>query len=230
MSLNRRTLLEAVAPPLGYAYIRLLKWTMRLEYRNREVLDRVRERAGTYILAFWHSRWVMMPYAYPDRRLVILLSRHRDARLLGRVMQRFGLDQAWGSSTAGGMAAVREILRAIRNDYDVAVAPDGPRGPRRRVKEGAIAVSRLGARPIIPVAFAARSARRLRSWDRTLVPFPFGRGLYVYGDPIEVPPDADEQVREQCRLRLESELDRLTDLADHDVGMPVEEPRPPVPG
>ena len=227
MNPTRERLLEAVAPRVGYAYIRLLRLTMRLRYRNRDALDEARRQGGQYVLAFWHSRLVMMPYCYPDRRLVTLSSEHRDSRMLARVMARFGLVQAWGSSTQGGTSGMRQLLRRVRDGYDVGFTPDGPRGPRRRVQPGVIAVSRLAGKPIVPVAFSARPARRLRSWDRTLLPYPFGRGLFVYGDPILVPREAGQEEQERFRLRLENELDRLTDMADREIGMPVESPRPP---
>ena len=221
------TALEAIVPRVGYAYIRLLRLTMRIEFRNREVLDRARSEAGQYILVFWHSRFVMMPYCYPGDRMVVLNSRHRDSRMLVKILERFGLEGAWGSSTSGGARGLRELLRRVRDGYDVGITPDGPRGPRRRLKPGAIATARLSGLPIIPVTFSARPAKRLGSWDRTLVPYPFARGLFIYGEPLAVPRDADEPSREELRAALESEMDRLTDLADDEVGLPVEPPRPP---
>ena len=227
MNPTARKLVDAVAPRLAYWLIRFLRLTMRVEYRNREVLGRARRQSERYILAFWHSRFVMMPYCYPDRRIVVLHSRHRDARMLAQVMERFGLAQAWGSSTAGGATGVRQILRKVREGHDVAISPDGPRGPRRRCQPGVIATARLTGKPVIPVAFSARPARRLASWDRTLVPWPFARGLFLYGEPVDVPRDADETEQERLRQRLEAELDRLTDRADEEMGIQLEDPRPP---
>ncbi len=215
----REKLLLAVVPRVGYAYIRLLRFTMRLEFRNREVLDRVRAESGQYILAFWHSRFVMMPYSYPGSRLVVMSSRHRDSQMLVRVLERFGLATAWGSSSAGGAAGLRDLLRRIRQGYDAGFTPDGPRGPRRRAKPGVVAAAKLSGLPIVPVAFSARPAWRLRSWDRTLVPAPFARGLFIYGDPLCIPRDADDEEGGRLRARLEEEMDRLTDLADREVGM-----------
>jgi lysophospholipid acyltransferase (LPLAT)-like uncharacterized protein len=225
-SLGDRLLL-AVAPRLGHAYIRLLGATMRLDYRGREVLELARSEAGHYILAFWHSRFVMMPYAYPDRRLVVLVSQHRDARLLARILERFGLEVAYGSSTARGARALRELVQRLREGRDGGIAPDGPRGPRRRVKPGVLAAARLSGLPIVPVGFSACPARRLRSWDRTLVPRPFSRGLFVYGAPFRVSRQADAAELARRRVELECELDRLTDLADAAVGLEQEDPRPP---
>jgi lysophospholipid acyltransferase (LPLAT)-like uncharacterized protein len=214
---------EAIVPRVGYAYIRLLRLTMRVEYRNREVLD----RAGQYILIFWHSRFVMMPYCYPGDRMVVLNSQHRDSRMLVKILERFGIEGVWGSSTSGGARGLRELLRRVKQGYDVGITPDGPRGPRRRLKSGVVATARLSGLPIIPVTFSARPAKRLRSWDRTLLPLPFARGLFVYGEPVTIPRDADETASEQARSALEREMDRLTDLADGEVGTQVEPPRPP---
>ena len=135
---------------------------------------------------------------------------------------------AWGSSTRGGAGALREIVRRIRKGADAGFTPDGPRGPRRRVQPGVIAAARLSGKPIIPVAFSARPARRLRSWDGTLLPHPFARGLFIYGEPLRVPRSADGAEEENCRLALEADLDRLTDLTDTEMGLPPEEPRPEV--
>jgi lysophospholipid acyltransferase (LPLAT)-like uncharacterized protein len=218
-------LINALAPRVGYWYIRLLHATMRLEYRGREVLDRARAEDGQYILAFWHARFAMMPYCYPDQRIAVVISRHSDARLLAGILMRFGYRMAWGSTTRGGVAALREVVRSMKSGFDSAFTPDGPRGPRRRVQPGVIAAARLSGKPIIPVAFSARPARRLRSWDRTLVPYPFARGLYLYGEQMRVSRDADEA--EQARLTdaLERELDRLTDAVDEAVGLEIEAPR-----
>jgi lysophospholipid acyltransferase (LPLAT)-like uncharacterized protein len=230
MNLTAGKLVEAIAPSLAYWLIRFLRLTMRMKFRNGEVLNRARETSGQYILVFWHSRFVMMPYCYPDRRLVVLHSQHRDAQMLARVMQRFGYARAWGSTTKGGASGVRQILRLVRDGHDVAITPDGPRGPRRRCQPGAIAVARLSGKPIIPVAFSARPARRLGSWDRTLFPYPFARGSYLYGEPMEVPRGADEIEQERLRQRLEDTLDRLTDAADAELGISIEDPRPEIPG
>src|SRR6185369_8173147 len=108
--------------------------------------------------------------------------------------------------------------------YDFGIAPDGPRGPRRIAKPGVIASARIGALPIVPVTFSAAPGWRLRSWDRTLVPRPFARGVFVYGRILRVPRSADEAAQESLRLELERELDRITDLADAQSGIGPEEP------
>lgn len=219
-------ILLAVAPRLAYAYIRLLRASMRLEWRGRERLDALRQDGGRFILAFWHSRLVMMPYVYPGGKITVLSSRHRDSEMLARVLIRLGLDLSKGSSTSGGAAGLRDILRKTRAGYDVAFTPDGPKGPPRVVKAGVIAAARFSGLPILPVAFSASPAWRLRSWDRTLLPRPFARGLYLYGEPLLVPRGAEGPEQDALALTLARTLDALTDAADRETGIGPEEERP----
>lgn len=215
----KRRIAQRLAPAAAYRYIRLVAATSRVERENGEALQRAREATGTFILAFWHARFVMMPYASPDHRLAALLSRHRDARMLGDVLARFGYDLVWGSTTAGGAAATRELLRRARDGWDLGIAPDGPRGPRRIAQPGVVAVARLTGKAILPVSFSARPMRRLGSWDRTLVPTPFSKGLFVFGEPILVPRGADTDECAALLQRVNDELNRVSDRADAAVGV-----------
>ena len=221
-------LLLNLAPPIVHVYIRVLHATMRIEVRGAEALETARRDPGRYILTFWHSRFVLMPYCYPGPRIVVLSSNHRDAEALVRILRKFGIEQARGSSTAGGATGMRQILRKVEEGCDVGLTPDGPRGPRRRVQPGVIAVARFTGLPVIPVTFSAAPSRRLTSWDLTLLPKFFSKGVFVYGNPVVVPRDATVELQEVKRLELEAELDRITDLADDVVSLPREGPRPKV--
>jgi lysophospholipid acyltransferase (LPLAT)-like uncharacterized protein len=219
-------LVEALAPRLAYLYIRLLRASMRFEKRNEGVLDRVRDEHSQFIMVFWHSRFVLMRFAHPFEKIAVLSSTHRDSVMLARVLERLGGVIVRGSSTRRGVAGLRELLRRVREGYDLAITPDGPTGPRRRVKAGVLAMAKYTGKPIVPVAFGASRGRRVGSWDRTLVPYPFSRGIYVYGEPMLVPRDAGDEQLERMQGELERTLDRLTDEADCAVGFPVEDSRP----
>jgi len=224
MKPRNKRIVEAVAPSLAYWYLRLLQATTRRSYRNQEALARAREIGGAYIMAFWHSRLLLMRFGYPDSNAVVLQSQHRDSRMLARVMSRFDTGQVWGSTTRGGISAVREVLRRIKAGKDIAIAPDGPRGPRRRAQIGTITIARLAGKAIVPMAYSARPSARLRSWDRQLVPYPFSRATYAYGEPIVVPRRAGAEEEERIRLTLEQELNRLTDELDCALGVPLVAP------
>ena len=220
-------LLLLLAPPVAASYIRLLGATMHLEKDGWDVVQGFRARRESFVLTFWHGRFLMMPFVARSGPITAMLSRSRDAELLARTLAFFGVDFARGSTSLGGATALRSVVRRAALGSDVAVVPDGPRGPRRRVQPGVIAVARLTGLPILPVTFSASPARRLRSWDRTLVPRPFGRGLFLFGELQRVPRDASRDDEELARQRLERELDRITDLADRRVGLALEEPRLP---
>src|SRR5690606_35255438 len=118
-------------------------------------------------------------------------SRHRDGALVSRAIVPFGIEVVYGSSTRGWVGGLRGLLEAHRRGRDLAVVPDGPRGPRHRAKSGVIQLARATGAPIYPAAYAASRAIVLRkSWDRLVIPIPGARVHYVVGEPIRVAPDA----------------------------------------
>src|SRR2546429_3550367 len=145
------------------------------------------------------------------RRVAVLASRSRDGEIVSRYVARFGLATIRGSSSRGGAGALRQLVATVRAGEDVAVVPDGPRGPRRQLQPGVVTLAALTGAPIVPLAFAARPARRLASWDEQLVPWPFARSVLVLGETIAVPRDAD---RERTVKEVERALNDTTADAD----------------
>jgi lysophospholipid acyltransferase (LPLAT)-like uncharacterized protein len=201
-------------PRVAAIWIRLLRASMRIRHLDRAPLDAIDAGDRPYIHAFWHDQLLLMPYAYRGRGITILISRHRDGEYIARTMERFGFHTTRGSSTRGGARGLLAAVRRVREGYDLGITPDGPRGPRHRVQAGVIEAARLTGCPILPVTFACSRAWRLRSWDRFLVPKPFGRGAFVYGTPLSVPRSAPPPERERLRERLEAELEALTARAE----------------
>jgi len=156
-------ILRFVVPRLAVVWIRMTRALTRLRYVNRGVVEELQQAGTPYILAFWHGRLFLMRYAYPGRRIAILISEHQDGELISRTMNRFGFATARGSSTRGGALGLREILRRIATGFDAAFTPDGPRGPRERVQAGVVAAARLSGAPIVPVTY---SCTKKNSWNR----------------------------------------------------------------
>ena len=176
------------------------------------------------IYAVWHARILVVPWLNARlrrregaRRVCVLTSRSRDGQLMAEFARRFDLDIVHGSSSRGGFEALRELARTIRAGDDVAIVPDGPRGPARRLQAGIVTLAATTGAPIVPVGVAARPARHLASWDRFMVPAPFARCAVVFGGLVEVKPHED---REDARARAERALDEATDAADALVGAP----------
>jgi lysophospholipid acyltransferase (LPLAT)-like uncharacterized protein len=143
----------ALIPPAGAAVIRALGRSMRIETRGQEHVDRLYREGKRVIIAFWHARQLMMPLTYRGTLAHILISQHQDGEIVARIVERFGLRAVRGSSTRGGVGALRELIRLGRSGVDLVVTPDGPTGPAHVVKMGVIQLARASNLPIVPLAF-----------------------------------------------------------------------------
>ena len=215
-----RLVLRALAS-LGAALVRLLGRTMRITVLGDPQVAPLWAASRPLIYAVWHGQILMMPLvterlrrARGARAVHVLTSASRDGELLAEFVRRFGLGVIRGSSSRGGASALRRLARRLREGADVAVAPDGPRGPRARAQAGVIVLAELTGAPLVPVAFAAEPAWRLGSWDGFEIPRPFGRGALAFGAPLPV----RGRDREVARKDLESALAQLGEAARNAVG------------
>jgi lysophospholipid acyltransferase (LPLAT)-like uncharacterized protein len=203
-----------LGPIAAFFLIKFLQVTMRIEEVNGKGVRGFWERGGNVIGAFWHGRLLMTPLVYGGEGLKILTSRHRDGELITRTVRHFGLETVRGSSTKGGIAGIKGLARALQEGYDVAIAPNGPRGPRHKVQSGVMQLARMSGRPIFPFTFSASRRKVLATWDQFLIPLPFSRGVFIWGDPIWVGPTAGKKEMETKAALLEKILLEITELAD----------------
>ena len=174
------------------------------------------------IFAFWHGRVAMMPSFKPkNQRVFVMVSRHRDGGLLAAVMSAFGLDLIRGSSRRagsnkerGGRSALLEAVNKLGEGHALAITPDGPRGPRMRVSGHVVTIAQMSGAEIIPMASSSSLAYSFKSWDRFSLPLPFGRSYYFAGSPITVPKNADAEIVEKIRKKLEDTMIQLVKTAD----------------
>jgi lysophospholipid acyltransferase (LPLAT)-like uncharacterized protein len=210
---RRHAWIERLLPPAAWlvaGVLLLLKLTTRRRVVHGAALFESWARAEPMILAFWHEQLVMMPFPYRGKRVCIMVSQHRDGELISRALRPLRIGTVRGSSTRGWAGALKGLLRAFHGGADLAFAPDGPRGPRYLAKSGVIQVARATGAAIVPVAAAAGWCRRVKSWDRLIIPFPWSRIVYVVGERLAVPANAGPEAVEQARVALERELARLT--------------------
>jgi len=163
-----------------------------------------------FVLVAWHQGLLVAAYLHRDRGLWVPLSWSRDGDLAEGVLRRLGFARApRGSSSRGGSALLREMIRRVRAGESGGVLPDGPHGPAFEAKPGVLALAAATGVQLVPIGIAAAPARRLGSWDRVLVPLPFARVRVHYGTALEVPRSANAAELEAARVRLSEELDRL---------------------
>ena len=170
--------------------------------------------------ALWHRSVFLAAHQFRDRNAVVIVSRSRDGDWIEALLSRLGYAPSpRGSSSRGGASALRQQIRTARETGVGALLCDGPRGPAGVAKPGVLLLARACHAPLWPVAFSARPALRLGSWDRMLLPLPFARVLCAYGEPIVVPRHGGEAELEACRVRLEQSLHRLTEDLDRRLGV-----------
>ncbi len=184
---------------------------MRVSSVGETTLHAYADREEVYIGMSWHARMLMLPFIYPGKRLHILISTHRDGEIIANVMKRFGYELVRGSSSKGGVAALRELVNLLKHGSDIGITPDGPKGPPEIVKGGVAQIARLSGKAVIPFAFSSSMKLRFRSWDRFFFPLPFSRLVFVIGDPLYYQKNEDI---EDFRIRIEIALNDATSRAD----------------
>jgi lysophospholipid acyltransferase (LPLAT)-like uncharacterized protein len=166
------------------------------------------------IYVLWHGRLLPCSYYYRDRGLGTVISRNRDGDYITRLIERWGYHVIRGSSSRGASAAQLAIVRALSEGHSVAITPDGPRGPRQRMKLGPLRAAQKAGVPIVPVSAGATAAWYFGRWDRFLVPRPFAWTPVALGVPLYLNPDLAGDDLEDQALVLEERLNQLTELVD----------------
>ena len=188
----KKRLKIAAASLLGSTYMHTLGGLMRLHATDYSRLDPYRIDGGSAIIAMWHGPHFPVLYAYRNKGVVVVTRLSADGEILTRVLHSMGYTTVRGSSTRGGTSAMLNLARAVKSGHDAAIAVDGPKGPRYRVKEGILVLAKLTGCPIVPVAAAIDRCWRVRSWDIYRIPKPFSHAIVTGGRPITVPPDASD--------------------------------------
>ena len=213
--MSRSERLLRLAGTAGPVFLKTWMTTLRMRrIGDREQLE-ARRRYGGAVYAFWHGQIMFASYAGRNRGARVLISTHRDGEYVARVVKGMGYDPARGSSTRGGVKGLIQLAKTSKGK-DLAITPDGPLGPRHTAQMGAILLAQFTGFPLMPAAGAAIPHIHMPSWDRFVVPLPFARAAFIWGDPIVVPRRPDAEEREALRRRLEDTLNDLTRRA-HDL-------------
>lgn len=198
-----------VAGALLNAYYELVLRTSRVQVLvDYSVQQLVHEQAVPVIYALWHSHLFFLPLLrrYENRSVAVLISAHRDARIAGVAARLRGVQLVMGSSTRGGVSAYRQLRQCLQGGQSVVITPDGPKGPPRKVKPGVIKLALDTRRAVVPVALKAIPAHSINSWDRTIIPVPFGSYTLTLGKILYL--DRHGDYRQGC-LKIEELLNGL---------------------
>ena len=203
-------MLLSIIPFLAYFLIKYISKTLRLKLINSEYVIEGKRKGQNYIFAFWHNQFFVMSYFYrlklKDYSISVLTSFSRDGEYISRVIEKFGFKAIRGSTSRGGNTAIRLLLHQLHEGNDIAVTPDGPRGPCHRAQPGITTLAQLSGCAIIPVGYRAMHKKVLNTWDKFIIPYPFSLGKLIVGNPILVPREATDSQKEEARKRLQETL------------------------
>ncbi|MHB8217198.1 MAG: lysophospholipid acyltransferase family protein [Candidatus Sulfotelmatobacter sp.] len=214
-TLRQRIILRIIIA-VGYWFIRLIGPTLRVCVSREEGAQETVDQRPL-IVSFWHACMIPATYVCRDIGVRVMSSNSYDGEYMGRIIRKFGFVAVKGSSTRNAVRALLGLRRALHEGWTVAFTLDGPRGPRRKVKPGPVALARSSGVPLSAFHMAVDSAWVLNSWDRLIIPKPFSRVLMRFGKLIPVPADATDADLDYYQQDLQNSLDRVCEFAEANI-------------
>jgi len=201
----------------GSWIIRLIGPTLRVSVSSEEGAQQTLDQRPL-VASFWHSCMIPATYIWRNMGIRVMSSNSYDGEYMGRIIHKFGFVAVKGSSSRNAVRALLGLRRALEEGWTVAFTLDGPRGPRRKVKPGPVALGRSSGVPLTMFHAAVEKAWVLNTWDRMMIPMPFSRVLVRFGKLIPVPGEASDQDVELYTAELQASLDRVCEFAEANVG------------
>ncbi|WP_200762696.1 lysophospholipid acyltransferase family protein [Nitrosophilus alvini] len=197
----KRRFLSKIFPSLGYLIIKGIYLTCKKEYVIKGDMPN-----EPFIAALWHGELLMQPYLYKKVRkkpkIACMISEHFDGEIIAGIIRYFGFESIRGSSTRGSVKVLLKAIKKMREGYDIAITPDGPKGPRHSVADGIIAISKKADAYIVPFRYKASSYWQLKSWDRFIIPKPFSKLTFMASEPFKVTDMESKEAKEYIKKRL----------------------------
>ncbi len=214
MRLKERIILT-LCPPLGYVVVKFFCGAQKRYFLNYDNIRKAFAKKGNIILAFWHNRFFVIPFLYRylfgSKEVVTLISRSIDGEYLTRMLRLFKAYIVRGSTTEGGATALKTLVKEIQSGKDLCITPDGPRGPKYQVQPGTIALAKMTKIPILPVSYDCTRKKILKSWDNFIIPIPFGKMVFCFGNPIVF---TDAETQNDAETILKEELIRTSRIVE----------------
>ncbi|MDH4267975.1 MAG: lysophospholipid acyltransferase family protein [Deltaproteobacteria bacterium] len=204
-----------IVPRIYSLVLRLLALTIRKKFLFPDRPQKFWDQGQPIIGAFWHQRLLMMPFLpRGGRRVGMLISQHRDGEFIARAVKHLGIDSVRGSTTRASLSGLRGMVRFYRDGANLAITPDGPQGPKHVVQKGVVELARQTGAPLLPVTYGASRKKVFGSWDNFILPLPFCKVVYLWGEPLFIPQDADKDRMEEYRRMLQERMRQITEEAD----------------
>ena len=200
---RKRAIMLAVVPPIAYVFIRVLYLTCKKSYHLPSHVPK-----APFLVAFWHGEILMNPFIYKkimkDVNMSLMISDHFDGEMIAKSVSYFGFDTIRGSSTRGGIKALKESFKKIDLNHSIAITPDGPKGPRHSVADGIVAIAQKKELEIVAFNYKASSFWQMKSWDKFIIPKPFSKLDFYASEPFSVSSMSKDEAKKEIKERLEN--------------------------
>ena len=211
----KKFLFNYVVPYLLYGVVYLWCATLRMKNLNSEAEDQIKSLTGPYILTLWHGRIFYLFYYLRNRPdYFLLISPSADGDLLAKLARLMGYSVIRGSTFKKAVPAARSLIRILRSGQRIIIIADGSRGPYCVAQSGSIQLAGITKLPLFPMTFSAKNKLTLNTWDKFILPLPFTRCSINFGTPINLASRASEELVEEKRLELETQLNQLSSECD----------------
>lgn len=213
-------LIQTLISLVGSIYILTVYKTSKVNLKNRKKIENLLERNESFIYSFWHDQLLMCPLTWQSNSSIkVLISKHRDGDIIAQLISNLGFEAIRGSThktnkikNKGGLLSARKMIKSLKNGISIGISPDGPKGPRHKVSEGILSISRLSKSVILPVGIGFKKKWVLNTWDKFIIPKPFNEITVVWGDPISA--ITNEKNNHQFKIKLENKMNNLTAQAN----------------
>ena len=213
-------LIQTLLSIIGSIYVLTVYKTSKVNLKNRKKIENLLERNESFIYSFWHDQLLMCPLTWQSNsNIKVLISKHRDGDIIAQLISNLGFEAIRGSThktnkikNKGGLLSARKMIKSLKNGISIGISPDGPKGPRHKVSEGILSISRLSKSVILPVGIGFKKKWVLNTWDKFIIPKPFNEITVIWGDPI--PAITNEKNNPQFKTKLESKMNNLTAQAN----------------
>ena len=208
---------------VGALYVYIVYVSSQKTFINKDNFDKLILENKSFIYALWHDQLLLSPFTWQTKnRIDILISKHKDGDIIADLIKYHGFNSIRGSTNnpnkekeKNTISSIRKIIKTLKANVSIGIAPDGPRGPRHKVSEGTINISRISNKKILPMALAYKEQWVLNTWDKFIIPKPFNKICIVWGDPIDIEINKiDVPIQQEA---LEKSLINITEIATNHI-------------
>lgn len=205
----KRKIIFLIASYIGYLIIRLIYLSCKKKY----ILPKNKLENKPYIIAFWHRKLLMQPFLYKSLRekpkVVAMISEHFDGEVLSKIIKYFHFKSIRGSTRKGAIKVLKNAFSKINEGYDIAITPDGPKGPKYSVADGIVSISQKKDIMIVACSYSASSYWEFNSWDNFIIPKPFSTLNLVASEPFSVKDLSKEEAKKKIKNKLLSYEEKI---------------------